>query len=278
MEGMSKALVPMNTAEVMTIGKTMADSGFFSDANEASKAVVKILAGAEMGFGPFASMVNINIIKGKPTISGNLMAAAVKAHPKYDYRVAQLTGDICEIVFFETEQEVGRSTFTKADAVAAEVGKMVAPGHNGSMIKRFPRNMLFNRAMSNGVRWFCPDVFLGAPVYTPDELGAEVDDAGDVITVTPTVVESFDLDNPPPFQSWQQVKETAVRELYYTHINHVENALAKIFDGQDKKTLTYAAGWKGLLDHHRSKEVAADDSQEDWPTTEELEAAPEVVA
>jgi hypothetical protein len=34
--------------------------------------------------------------------------------------------------------------------------------------------MLFARAMSNGARWYCPDVFAG-PAYTPDELGADVD-------------------------------------------------------------------------------------------------------
>jgi hypothetical protein len=41
--------------------------------------------------------------------------------------------------------------------------------------------MLFARAMSNGVRWYCPDVFSGAPTYTPEELGADVTESGDVI-------------------------------------------------------------------------------------------------
>jgi hypothetical protein len=46
---------------------------------------------------------------------------------------------------------------------------------------KFPRNMLFARCISNGVKWFCPDIFLGAPVYTPEELGATVDRDGTVI-------------------------------------------------------------------------------------------------
>jgi hypothetical protein len=41
--------------------------------------------------------------------------------------------------------------------------------------------MLFARAMSNGVRWYCPDVTNGNAVYTPEELGAEVDEDGNVI-------------------------------------------------------------------------------------------------
>jgi hypothetical protein len=190
------ALVPvgyMSIDEVMTVGKTMAESGYFSDAKEAAQACVKILAGREMGFGPFASMTGINIIKGKPAIGGNLMAAAVKKHPKYDYRVVCLDADVCELAFFEGGQELGRSIFTKADADAAEVGRMVAPGASRSMIARFARNILFNRAMSNGVRWYCPDVFLGALVYTPDELGAMVDVEGEIIDLTPTVITT-----PPP--------------------------------------------------------------------------------
>jgi len=38
---------------------------------------------------------------------------------------------------------------------------------------KFPKNMLFARAMSNGIKWFTPDVFAG-PVYTPEELGSAV--------------------------------------------------------------------------------------------------------
>jgi hypothetical protein len=45
--------------------------------------------------------------------------------------------------------------------------------------------MLFSRALSNGVGWYCPDLFIGA-VYTPEELGAEVDGEGDVIKVVTT--------------------------------------------------------------------------------------------
>jgi len=69
-----------NFDEAALAAKAMAQSGYFSDAREVAQAMVKVLAGAEMGFGPFA------------------------------------------------------------------------------------------RAMSNGVRWYCPDVFAGSTVYAPDEL------------------------------------------------------------------------------------------------------------
>jgi hypothetical protein len=57
--------------------------------------------------------------------------------------------------------------------------------------------MLFARAMSNGVRWFCPDVFSGNTVYTPDELGAETDDNG-VIVVDGSTGEIIEEHKPSP--------------------------------------------------------------------------------
>jgi hypothetical protein len=52
--------------------------------------------------------------------------------------------------------------------------------------RQYPENMLFWRAMSNGASAFCPDAFAGAPVYTPDELGADVDpQTGEIIEAAP---------------------------------------------------------------------------------------------
>jgi len=68
-------------------------------------------------------------------------------------------------------ESIGKSEFTAADAAKAGTQNM----------GKFPRNMLFARAMSNGVRWYCPDVFSGNSVYTPEELGARTDDEGYII-------------------------------------------------------------------------------------------------
>jgi hypothetical protein len=150
--------------------KAMAASGFFSDSQSAAQAVVKIMAGQEMGFGPFASMSGIYIIKGKPSVGANLIAAAVKSSGKYDYRVITLDDTGCEIAFYQADAEIGRSSFTAADAKKAGTQNT----------EKFPRNMYFARAMSNGAKWYCPDIFK-TPIYTPEELGAVVDDGGNVV-------------------------------------------------------------------------------------------------
>lgn len=155
------------------LGELLAKSGFFEDCKQAAQAVVKILAGSELGIPAFASMCGIHIIKGKPAIGANLIAAAIKRSGRYDYRVVELSDHLCRIAFFEQGQQIGVSEFSAADAAKAGTQNM----------GKFPRNMLFPRCISNGVKWFCPDIFLGAPVYTPEELGATVDDDGTVVEV-----------------------------------------------------------------------------------------------
>jgi len=157
--------------EAERAAKAMAASGFFADSRNAAQAVVKILAGQEMGFGPFASMNGVYIISGHPSIGANLMAAAVKKSGRYNYHIIEMTEKACSITFLENGKEVGVSTFTAEDARKAGTKNM----------DKYARNMLFARAMSNGVRWYCPDVFNGSTVYTPEELGATVNEDGEVI-------------------------------------------------------------------------------------------------
>ena len=163
--------------DLARIGKMMAVSGYFQDAREAAQAAVKVQAGMEMGFGPFTSMTGIHIIQGRPSVGANLMASAVKTNPRYDYRVREMTDQACRIEFFEIiggkRESIGVSEFTLADGKKAGTKNL----------DKFPRNMLFARAMSNGIRWFCPDAFNGSTVYTPEELGADVDEDGNIIEV-----------------------------------------------------------------------------------------------
>jgi hypothetical protein len=145
--------------DVENIADAFVKSGLFSDTKEKASAVVKILAGQEIGIGPFAAMSGINIILGKLTVSAGIMAAAVKRSAKYNYVIRSLTDQLCELEFFEDGVSVGTSSFTIEDARKAGTKN----------IEKYPRNMLFARAISNGIRWFAPDVF-SSTVYTPGEL------------------------------------------------------------------------------------------------------------
>ena len=154
---------PAAEVDLFRMGQVLADSGYFQDARQAAQAIVKVMAGRELGFGPIASMTGIHIIQGRPAIGADLMAKAVKRSGRYNYRVIGLTDEACSIEFFEKSgdawQSIGTSLFTRQDATKAKTKNLDA----------FPRNMLFARAMSNGVKWFCPDA-LGLTSYTPEEL------------------------------------------------------------------------------------------------------------
>lgn len=171
--------MPFN--DIMVMAKTFAESGMFNDAKAMGQAFVKIQAGQEIGIPPFAAMSGIHIIQGKPTIGAGLIASTVKGSGKYDYTVVQLDDKVCSLDFYQGTTKIGNSTFTIADAKAAQTKN----------IDKFPKNMLFARAISNGVKWYCPDVFAG-PVYTPEEMdGVTMDIPHTVVDEQPKVLPSM---------------------------------------------------------------------------------------
>lgn len=183
---MSKSLIPTdNQLTISNLGEIFVRSGYFADARDAAQAVVKILAGQELGLPPIASMTGINIIKGKVSLSAVAMATVLKRHGKYDYRVRENTNDACEIEFFYDTESIGKSQFSMKDAERAGIFK-ANPSY-----KKYPRNMLFARAMSNGIRWYCPDV-LGGPAYTPGELDTGIDSSSDESNVIDIQSEEID--------------------------------------------------------------------------------------
>jgi len=152
-------LMKIQPSEAMALGKTFFESGLFTDIKSAQQAVVKIMAGAEIGLPPFAAMSGIYVILGKPVVGAGVMASLIKGSGKYDYKVMEQGDTVCSIDFYEGKEKLGNSTFTINDARKAGTKN----------IDKFPKNMLFARAISNGVKWYCPDVFNG-PVYVPGEI------------------------------------------------------------------------------------------------------------
>jgi hypothetical protein len=102
--------------DTLELAKLMAASGFFGDARDAAQAVVKILAGRELGFGPVASMTGINVIKNKVALGANLIATAIQRSGRYGYRVRRLDHQQCDIEVLMDNKVVGVSTFTMDDA------------------------------------------------------------------------------------------------------------------------------------------------------------------
>lgn len=156
----SSSIVVQSLGDMERIGKLFAASKMFADVQSEAQAVVKIMAGGELGLTPFAAMSELHVINGKVSLSAGLLAKKVKASGRYDYRVVETTDKTCSIDFFEQGQRIGNSTFTIEQAKKAGVKNL----------DKWPQNMLFARAISNGVRFYCPDVTGQVGVYTDGEL------------------------------------------------------------------------------------------------------------
>jgi hypothetical protein len=82
------------------------------------------------------------------------------------------------------------------------------------MWEKYPRNMLFARALTNGITFYCPDAFDVGRVYTADELrpDLELTQDGTVIDVSAITVEPApEAGQRRPPQRQQQSRERAPR-------------------------------------------------------------------
>lgn len=151
---------------VVEQAQLLAASGAFPDVKNVGMAVAKIQLGAALGLSAPIAMNAISFVQGKPFIGAEILAAKIAEHPQYSYRVARLNNDECVIEFFygsgEARESLGESTYSMEDAKLAGLDKK-------DNYRKAPRNMLFARAISNGKRWFCPDVLGGATFYTNEE-------------------------------------------------------------------------------------------------------------
>ena len=182
--------------DLQRLARLFSASGLFGRSGNAeqhmAECAIKILAGAEAGFGPFASHNGVTVINGKPAFGANLLAQAIKRHPLYDYRVLEKTDSICRIRFIANREELGVETFTIEMAKRAGLVKTSGPW------VQYPEALLFARCLSAGMRTHCPDALGGHPAYTPEELGAS-----DVVPVTVT--------EPPLLQSTEELTAGAER-------------------------------------------------------------------
>lgn len=167
------------------------------------QAVAIMLKGRELGIPPMQALSHIHIINGKPTMSAELMLSQIlRLHPKTKISYPKRSGEICEIKVQRDGSEPSTFSFSISDAQAA--GLMSNPTW-----KKYPRAMLHARAVSEMARSLFPDAISGVS-YCPEEMGADVNENGEVIDVAVTVTETKSpvVQNPVDTQS-SQIKPAA---------------------------------------------------------------------
>lgn len=138
--------------------------------------VAATLAGRELGLSPMSAMQRIFIIDGKPGLSAEAMVALVH-RSGHEIWVDPASNDQWAKVYGQRKgsERVHEMTFTIEEAKAASLlGK--------DNWKKYPKSMLRARALSALCRTTFADVLAGY-VYTPEELGAPVDEDGNVIAM-----------------------------------------------------------------------------------------------
>ena len=244
--------------DLARFAKAASQSGYFQDAQQAAQALVKIAYGAELGLGPVAALSGVHIVKGNPTLSATTVASLIKRSGRYTFRVREHTTTLCTIAFYEGEERLGDSTFTLDDARAAGL-------LNNPMWKKYARNMLWARALTNGARWHCSDVFHG-PIYTPDELR---DGAPELIEATATdVTEARAEDEPKALPERQRVNAETVSAVYEEadrlglEDHQLEVALRTYGDGVEEVEEMAQADAEAMLQRMRAR-CDSEDRQDD---------------
>jgi hypothetical protein len=184
--------------DLARLARVFAASGLFgrngNQETQVAECAIRLMAGMEAGFSPFASATGVHIINGRPAFSSNLLAQAVRRHPVYDYRVLEKSAKACKIRFLAHGEVLGTEEFTIE--MAERAGLLKNPTW-----KSYPEAMLFSRALTAGMRTHCPDALGGHTAYTPDEIGGEV--------VPVTVTESPASEPVDPVHQAQQVCNAA---------------------------------------------------------------------
>jgi hypothetical protein len=150
-----------------SLAKVFYASGIFKDIKSEAQAVVKILAGREMGLTPIQSMTNVYVLENKVGYETKVFLSKVKKSGKYDYSYKFIDGkdgklESCEVTFYSKENGervlIGSSSFSVYDA--AKLGLI-----NKSNYKNYLDLMLFYRAAIKGIKMCCPDILDGAAVH-----------------------------------------------------------------------------------------------------------------
>ena len=250
--------VYQNFDSISKAANALQKSGYFKDVTSEAQAIVKVMAGAELGLPPFASMSGIHIIQGKPALGSNVVATLVKNDPRYNYKIVECNNKVCTIAWFEDGQPVGESSFTMDEANTAGLT-------NNPSWKKFPSDMLFARAITRGARRFAPGIFGGSPIYTPEELGVDTDEDGYIDTTSVTIdkpeIKVF-FDEPSLVESAQELGGTVKSSMSLETAENMKDNKGKRYGDMTNDDLSgYSIGIGKLLAKNGLKQEKHDEYQ-----------------
>jgi hypothetical protein len=191
----SEMAVMLRTAEILFEGGLLPES-----IKNHQAAFTIMLKGRELGISAMNAFASINVIKGKPTLSADLMVAILR-RAGHKLWVVKSTDTECVMKGYRRDEpdRVVEIRFTYEDATRAG---LTNPDRNGnpSTWMKYPAQLCYARCASRLARIIAPDELAG--MYTPEELGATVqyseDGAETVVLETPKPAAKPTLLRPEP--------------------------------------------------------------------------------
>lgn len=258
---MSNALAVVNATEwqaMMQMSEVLVRSGFLPDSIKTpQQAVAIILAGRELGIGPWQAIQGINIIKGRPTVSPQLMLALIEQSKLLED--ISITGDAksCTVMMKRRGRSPHTFTFTMEDAKALGLA-------DKSNYRTQPKVMLQWRAIGACSRIVFPDVIM--KLYTPDEMGADVTitedggmevvnaETGEIVDAAPPATVSSDA--PKAYKIEHDANSPTVR--FGQDIPRIETFVARMADvyGVTAPEIVKALGVTRFRDYAGSEDDA----------------------
>lgn len=159
-------IAPKNLEESERLATTLAKSLLLPNdlKGKPSDVLAIILTGAELGLAPMQAVRGIQVIKGKPSLSADLMAALCKRRRDVCEYLTPVTLT-AEKAVYETKR-VGDPKPTTMEFTIQDAQRAGLAGSD--TYRRFPQAMLKARCLSAICRAVYPDVCMG--LYDPDEV------------------------------------------------------------------------------------------------------------
>ncbi|NBV78980.1 MAG: hypothetical protein EBR62_03855 [Verrucomicrobia bacterium] len=240
---MSNALTVPNyqVADMERMAKAFAASKLFGVQNLDQALALMLVAQAE-GRHPASAAQDYNIIQGRPAKKADAMLRDfLSAGGKVEWHA--LTDDKADATFSHPAGGSARIDWTLERARAA--------GITNPMWKKYPRQMLRSRAVSEGVRTVCPGATSG--MYVPEEVQdiVHVEPAPPVAVETAPVMIEGDFTAPKQRKSGAQAKRDGDHDRIIGEINTLsKEGLADWLTNFDAYTAELPLSW---LDPMRDK-------------------------
>lgn len=157
------AIVPRTFAEAQTFASAIAQSHLVPKdlRDNAPNVLMMVLAGAELGIAPIASLRVFHVIEGVPKLSADGIAALVMRSPLCEYLRPVVQED--DRVVWETKRRGEpkiQLEYTQADVTRAGLDAPRASGAKSNHVK-FPRQMKNSRCKAELCRTVYPEICAG---------------------------------------------------------------------------------------------------------------------